>query len=372
MMPEILINRARVHVQRLIQEHIDGIIALMNREGWYYYDRHELNRYIKLNQDCFTLFMDGYIAGSIFTTNYGNQAWIGNIIIAEEARGEGLAAALIRGVLDYLQEERQIHTFRLGAVPLAIGLYKKLGFHAEAFTSSQEAQLPLEINDQQIDLGDKIQLKTITRDDLEAISEIDARYFKSNRLPLLKEIYRDSIKASCLSLQEQGKIVGFLMIRRRQDSKQQGQFAEGPDYVYRLGPCCVLPKYGINGFKALFQRAIRAVNEEASKLGGNARIYALFPKIAARETIYKETWGLATEMGMDADLNLDSSYDEHEQIFAVKNSIKNDEQCSYMESLGFHQEYFEQVMSYNQSGSAEESKADPAGVFAMATPGDKA
>jgi hypothetical protein len=52
-----------------------------------------------------------------------------------------------------------------------------------------------------------------------------------------------------------------------------------------------------------------------------------------------------------------------------------------MESLGFHQEYFEQIMSYvngeavnSQSAQkkAEETRADPEGLFASATPGDKA
>jgi len=83
-MKELTINTPGVKVLRLREEHIDGIIELMNKEGWYYYDYHELKRYLNLNQDCFTLLKDGRIIGSIFTTNYGNQAWIGNIIVAKE------------------------------------------------------------------------------------------------------------------------------------------------------------------------------------------------------------------------------------------------------------------------------------------------
>ncbi|MBW2174403.1 MAG: GNAT family N-acetyltransferase [Deltaproteobacteria bacterium] len=139
----LTINSPEVKVLHLHEEHIDEIIGLMNKEGWYYYDHNELKRYLDLNQDCFTLLKDGRIIGSIFTTNYGNQAWIGNIIVAKEARGMGLAAKLIRVVIDYLRENKHVLTFRLGSVPLAIGLYKKVGFHAEAFTTSQEAELPL-------------------------------------------------------------------------------------------------------------------------------------------------------------------------------------------------------------------------------------
>ena len=365
----------------LHEDHIDGIIELMNKEGWYYYDHHELKRYLTLNQNCFTLLKDGRITGSIFTTNYGNQAWIGNIIVAKEARGMGLATKLIRGVIDYLRETKHVLTFRLGSVPLAIGLYKKMGFHAEAFATSQEAELPLKAGYEEMSLGEKIQVERLDAHDLEAIGEIDERYFKSKRPQFLMNVYNDSIKESCFCLKDQGKVVGFIMARRRQASKDKGRFAEGPDYAYRLGPSCVLPEYGITGFKALFQEAIWAVNEEVRQLGGSARMYAVFPKNADKEGIYKDTRKLAKAMGMDVNINLDRVFDEHDHIFGAQKSTKNEEQWKYMESLGFHQEYFEQVMSYTSGEAvniqpaqrkAEETRADPEGIFASATPGDKA
>ena len=366
---------------RLREEHIDGIIELMNKEEWYYYDHHELKRYLDLDQDCFTLLKDGRIIGCIFTTNYGNQAWIGNIIISKEARGMGLAVKLIRGVIDYLHESKHVLTFRLGSVPLAIGLYKKAGFHAEAFTTAQEAELPLKAAYEEMDLGETIQVERLEARDLEDISKIDEQYFKSNRFQFLMNIYNDSMKESCFCLKDQGRIVGFLMIRRRQASKEAGCFAEGPDYAYRLGPSCVLPKYGVNGFKALFQEAIRGVNEEVRQQRGSARMYAVFPRNADKVEIYEDTRELAQAMGMDGNMKLDRVFDEHELIFGKQESTKNKEQWNYMESLGFHQEYFEQIMSYvngeavnSQSAQkkAEETRADPEGLFASATPGDKA
>jgi ribosomal protein S18 acetylase RimI-like enzyme len=327
------------------------------------------------------LLKDGGIVGSIFTTNYGNQAWIGNIVVAKEARGMGFATKLIRGVIDYLCENKQILTFRLGSVPLAIGLYKRTGFHAEAFTTAQEADLPLKVEDEEINLGERIKVERLNAHDLEAISEIDERYFKSKRLQFLRNIYNDSIKESCFCLKDQGKIVGFIMIRRRQASKDEGHFAQGPDYVYRLGPSCVLPEYGITGFKALFQEAIGAVNEGVRQLGGSAKIYVVFPKNANKNEIYEDTRELAKAMDVDVGMDLDRVFDEHDYIFGAKKSTKNQEQSKYMKSLGFHQEYFEQVMSYTPTEAAnieptqrkaEQTRADPEGIFASATPGDKA
>ena len=380
-MAEIIINIPGVEALSLQEEHIDGIIELMNKEGWYYYDHRELKRYLTLNQDCFTLLTDGRIAGTIFTTNYGNQAWIGNIVVAKEARGMGLATKLIRGVIDHLSKNKNILTFRLGSVPLAIGLYKRIGFHAEAFTTAQEAELPLKVECEEINLGEKIRVERLDVRDLETIAEIDEQYFKSNRLQFLMNLYNDSIKESCFCLKDQEKVVGFIMIRRRQVSKDQGYFAQGPDYAYRLGPSCVLPEYGIRGFKALFQEAIRAVNEEARQLGDSSKMYVVFPRNADKSEIYKDTQELAKVMGMDANVNLDKAFDEHDHIFGAKKSTKNEEQFKYMKSLGFHQEYFEQVMSYTPGEAvniepaqrkAEQTRADPEGIFASATPGDKA
>ena len=380
-MTELTINIPGVRVLRLREWHIDKVIELMNKEGWYYYDHHELKRYLNLNQDCFTLLKDEHIIGSIFTTNYGNQAWIGNIIVAKEARGMGLAAKLIRRVIDYLYENKHVLTFRLGAVPLAIGLYKKVGFHAEAFTTSQEAGLPLKVEHERLNLGENILVERLESHDLEAISEIDKRYFKSKRYQFLMNVYNDSIKESCFCLKDQKKIVGFLMLRRRQASKDEGHFAEGPDYAYRLGPSCVLPEYGINGFKALLQKAIRAVNEEVDQLGGSAKLYAVFPKNANKEEIYEDTRKLGKAMGMDTNIKLDRIFDEHDFLFGAQKSQKNEEQWKYMKNMGFHQEYFEQVMSYTprealntrpSERKVDQTRADTEGIFASATPGDKA
>ncbi len=379
-MKELAIDTPGIKALPLNEEHMGGILELMNKEGWFYYDHHELKRYLILNQDCFTLLDGKRIIGSIFTTNYANQAWIGNVIIAKEFRGMGLAAKLIRGTIDYLHDSKNVLTFRLGSVPLAIDLYKKIGFSAEAFTTSQEVDLPIKVEYDEMNLGEKIQVERLEAHDIEATGETDKRYFKSERTHFLMNLYNDSIKDSCFCLKDHGMVAGYLMIRRRRVSKAEGRFAQGPDYVYRLGPACVLPEYGINGFKALFQEAILAVNNEVRQLGGKAKMYAVFPKNAEKEDIYNDTQYLATAMGMDANMNLDRVFDEHDHIFNARKSVKNEEQWKYMESLGFCQEYFEQVMSYTPGEAAntppiqrmaEKTKADTEGIFATATPGDK-
>jgi hypothetical protein len=293
----------------------------------------------------------------------------------------GLATRLIKIVIDYLGEKKLIHTFRLGSVPLAIGLYKKIGFQAESFTTAQQAELPIKTQFEKINSDKNLKIEKLKKHDLEAVSEIDELFFKSNRLEFLMNIFNDSMGESCLCLKENGRVKGFLMIRRRQASKHEYSFAEGPDYVYRLGPSCILPEYGITAFKALFQEAIQAVNKEVLKLDGSARIYSVFPKNADKDEVYENTRELAKAMDLDAAMDLDEVFDEHDQIFGAPTSVKNEEQQKYFKSLGFIQEYFEQVMSYTPGEAintkpaqreAEKTRANPEGIFANATPGDKA
>ena len=269
--------------------------------------------------------------------------------------------------------------FRLGSVPLAIGLYKKAGFRAESFTTAQEASLPIHIQHEDVDLGKDVHVKILELADLPNVVELDARFFGSRRTQLLTDIYKSSLKDGCLCLEKNGNLLGFIMVRRRQVSKKDGGFAEGPEYAYRLGPCSVLPEYGINGFKTLFQQAIQAVNNDIHDLNGDAKMYVVFPRNADKETIYIDTKELAKAMGINIDL--DRVFDEHQDIFKADSSKKNDEQWRYMQSLDFHQEYFEQVMSCTPGEPIEtkptqrkayKSRARPEGIFASATPGDKA
>lgn len=380
MMTDIIIDVPGIKVQRFGEDHIDAILALMNKEGWYYYDRRELSRYLSLDQFAFVLMEKNRPIGSIFTTNYGNQAWIGNIVVAEAARGRGLATRMIRGVVDHLRNHRRITTFRLGSVPLAIGLYKKIGFRPEAFTTAQEAALPIALDDEPVTLPAGVTVAALRADDMDAVGTLDARFFRSERLPLLNALYADAIRESCWALKDRGRLVGFSMIRRRQISKTEGRFAEGPDQAYRLGPCCVHPDRGIDGFRALCQKALPAVNDDARRLGGSARIYVVFPRNADKEGIYGDTRDLAAAMGVDAAMDLDGVFDDHDHIFGAAPSEKNAAQRRYMAGLGFTQEYFEQVMCLtagdNESPSAQarggNTRADPEGIFASATPGDKA
>lgn len=356
----------------LKEQHIDQLLSLMIRQTWYYYDDHELNRYLKMNEVCYVLQDGNSVIGSIFTTNYGNQAWIGNIVVQRSERKKGNGTKMIHSVITKLVEKGQ-DTFRLASVPEAIKFYQKppYVFHAEYFTTAQQAALPLKMNIEQTDLDGYI--RRIEPNDLEAICSIDAQFFKSNRLRLYQQLYEDSIKMSCLCLEINGEIKGFLMVRRRRSSKQEGNFRDGPDHVYRIGPSCISTEYGMRGFKALFQKAIEHLNDQVEDLRGDARMYIVFPMNAKKEKIYEDL--------TKREKKPEEIFAGEEHIFETEKSKKNEDQWEYLKSLGFEEEYYELVMSYTHSENpttshhawkGNETKANTEGIFASATPGDKA
>jgi GNAT superfamily N-acetyltransferase len=371
------------------EAHIRPVLQLMNQEGWYYYDDRELRRYLKLHQDCFTLLHGDKVIGSIFTTNYTNQAWLGNIIVSAKTeakpataeptrflyRNRGYGSMMIKHAMRVLGA-KGIRTFRLGSVPTAIGVYRKAGFRAEAFTTAQEASLPIDTEMEIADTGESsLSIVEMTADDLAGdVARIDGACFKSNRHDLFKELYRDSIRESCLCLKNGNTTVGYIMIRRRSVTREEGGFAEGPDLVYRLGPSCVLPEYGLEGFKMLFHQAIRPINGEVERSGLAAKMYVVFPQNGTRERIYQDFKAMGGE-------SPERVFTEHDHIFAGNHSTKNDALWSWMKSIGFHQEYFEQSMCVTpgeapnwaaQRAAAQPTMADGEGIFASATPGDKA
>ena len=186
-MPEFHLNAGAVDLVPLSEPHIRPILDLMNKEGWYYYDQNELTRYLRLKQDCFVMIKQDRVIGSLFTTNYGNQAWIGNIVVAAQERRRGLATEALKTVIGYLRGSKSVKEFRLGAVPLAIGLYRNIGFSPESFTSAQEALLPIPLAADRAGLDGSAQIHRIEPGDLPEIATVDARYLKSDRLFLLRD-----------------------------------------------------------------------------------------------------------------------------------------------------------------------------------------
>jgi len=82
-------------------------------------------------QGCFVGMMNGTPVSTITTTAYGNElAWIGMMLVHPDYRRQGIASALMKHAIAWL-DDRQIQCIKLDATPAGAPVYEKLGFQNE-------------------------------------------------------------------------------------------------------------------------------------------------------------------------------------------------------------------------------------------------
>lgn len=74
--------------------------------------------------------IDGKPMGAARFQYIGDKAKIQRVCVLKEARGTGLGAELMRGILDIIKCEAKVQTAVLGAQTHALSFYVKLGFSA--------------------------------------------------------------------------------------------------------------------------------------------------------------------------------------------------------------------------------------------------
>jgi len=82
-------------------------------------------------QGCFVGMMNGTPVSTITTTIYNTElAWIGMMLVHPECRRQGIASALMKHAIAWL-DERQIQCIKLDATPSGATVYEQLGFQNE-------------------------------------------------------------------------------------------------------------------------------------------------------------------------------------------------------------------------------------------------
>lgn len=101
--------------------------SLTDIEGWGYRDS-DFRRLIALGPDrCFVAWKGRDPVGTVTTTLHGDYAFIGTLIVKQDARGEGIGRALMEKAIDRLLQKGAT-TIELDAVISVVPMYRKLGF----------------------------------------------------------------------------------------------------------------------------------------------------------------------------------------------------------------------------------------------------
>jgi ribosomal protein S18 acetylase RimI-like enzyme len=167
---------------------------------------------------CFIASFDDVNLGMVSSTGYGNQGWIGNLIVHPEYRGRGFGATLMEKAINHLNKQG-VKSIRLDSVPLAVNLYKRLGFRPE-FNS-------LRFIGEGKDCPEKYAEPMMLKD-LETVARLDESYFGSSRKRMLGRILEE-FPELCYTVRDDSQLMGYIMGKRGTEINRIGPWICDPD-----------------------------------------------------------------------------------------------------------------------------------------------
>lgn len=157
---------------------------------------------------------------------YGPLGFVGNMIVAEAYRRQGLGSTVLATITEYL-EASGCRRLELNATQEGRPLYERHGF--ETIGSSATARIG---RDTRLATSTRVQLREARIDDLDALAAYDLPRFGGDRRPLLELLLADSA-AWLLAAEDVGGLVGYACLRT--DTPRIGPFvADDPDVAGTL------------------------------------------------------------------------------------------------------------------------------------------
>jgi predicted N-acetyltransferase YhbS len=155
--------------------------------------------------------VDGVDLGMVSTTSYSSIAWVGNLVVLPEFRGMGLGAALMMKAMGYLTQ-MGAKAIRLDSVPIAIPLYRRLGFKDEYWSLRYTGVArPNEVT----------MTRSMEVDDLSAVEVLDKSVFKGSRHGAIRYVYRTNSELAFTSW-DGDELIGYIMAKRGKSNVKIG------------------------------------------------------------------------------------------------------------------------------------------------------
>ncbi|MYK08639.1 MAG: GNAT family N-acetyltransferase [Acidobacteriia bacterium] len=115
-------------IRQMRSADIPAAMRLKHAAGWNQTPA-DWQRLLRLEPEgCFVAETDGIVAGSTTAVRYGSEmAWLGMVLVLPKYRRQGIARALVRHALEWL-DLRGTSTCGLDATSMGIQLYEQVGF----------------------------------------------------------------------------------------------------------------------------------------------------------------------------------------------------------------------------------------------------
>ena len=194
-------------------------LGLIDMVGWGLTDADYRRMLAFSPEGIFKATLDGEDVGVVVTVDYGEMAWIGNLIVVPDSRGRGIGEALMKRAMEHL-EGCGIRCIRLDGVQKAIPLYRRLGFRDEYWSLRYIGKASR---------SPATHAEPMRRSDLDAVTMLDEAYFKGRRGRMLRWVY-DGFPDLCFASWEDGELTGFIMAKDGSDTVKVGPWICRPGH----------------------------------------------------------------------------------------------------------------------------------------------
>lgn len=171
---------AELQIRKLVASDLPFAQTVRDLAGWNQTDKDWLRFIEHEPEGCFLAEWNGQPAGTVTTTAYGaDLAWIGMVLVHPDMRRRGIASALMRRAIDYLQA-KSVRCIKLDATPDGEPVYARLGFQSEWRLNRWERECTATAK---IESGGS---------EIEGLTMMDREAFGTDRLSWIKKLERDS------------------------------------------------------------------------------------------------------------------------------------------------------------------------------------
>jgi len=187
-------------------------LRLTRQAGWNQMESDWLRFMALQPQGCFVAELDGTPVGTTTTCIFGPVAWIAMVLVEVDARRKGVATALLKHTLDFL-DRQGVKTVRLDATAAGQPVYEKLGFTPEYQLTRYQGVAPR--------AGEQPPVAEATADVLGQIVAFDYAMTGTYREKMLTRLFEESPQ-TVLVLRRDGRLEGFVARRQGANATQIG------------------------------------------------------------------------------------------------------------------------------------------------------
>lgn len=209
---DVIASAAMLTIQSMRETDIPVALTLTRQAGWNQMEE-DWRRFLDMQPDgCFVGALDGRTVATTVSCILGPVAWIAMVLVDVSARKHGVATALLRHAIAYL-DGLGVKTIRLDATAAGRPLYEKLGFVGEYQVARFEGIAP--------QFPQRPEVTQATASDFDEIIEFDRQATGTPREMLLIRLFEASPQ-DVRVLRQDERLEGYVSMRTGANARQIG------------------------------------------------------------------------------------------------------------------------------------------------------